>query len=195
MPERSNISPHAFSGEEAWASLPAHVQARIGSFALELAVARSIDENVMTPAAERAAWEAERLVLPLLQEAALGYDGLRNEAWIDRSDDGRSLFRIPSCIGMVCLSCGCSHEDPCDGGCGWHADGLCTACAEGKPDAGVEAAAVPDLDHAEARAVVRGACRAVSASSLAEVQPMGSDLRRLAAAIDSMHAEIEGGEQ
>lgn len=49
-----------------------------------------------------------------------------------------------------------------------------------------------DLDRAKARAVVRGACKAVSASELAEVRPMGSDLRRLAEAIEGMHAEIEG---
>lgn len=79
-----------------------------------------------------------------------------------------------------------------------------------EPDAGVEAAAPLqpgdvvvggevrhepplDLDRAEARAVVKGACRAVAASTLAEpVQPLGGALRDLARAIDDMHAEIEG---
>lgn len=57
----------------------------------------------------------------------------------------------------------------------------------------VHVEAAEKLPKADARAIVKGACRAVGASPLAQVQPMGKDLRKLAEAIDTMHAEIEGG--
>ncbi|URD36849.1 hypothetical protein M6G65_31865 [Methylobacterium tardum] len=155
----------------------------------------------------RAAEQAFDFSSQLLQEAVLGYDGVSDRDWLNdhlAADGG--TFSVPSCVGMVCRQCRCSHNDPCEEGCGWLADGLRTACAAPEPDAGVEAAAPlqpgdvvvngvvrhePKLPEEEARAVVKGACRAVGASELAEVQPMRSDLRRLAAAIDGMHAEIE----
>ena len=186
MPERSNISPTAFDGEAAWSALPAHVQARIGAFALELGIAHAISEHAEYPAS-RAGERAIEAVGYLLREAVVGYDGVPEAAWWEGALHEPGTFRLPACAGMVCRQCGCSHNDPCDEGCGWHADGLCTACAGEEPDAGVEAAAVPKLHEIEARAVVKGACRAVSGSSLAEpvqpVEPMGSHLRRLAEAI------------
>lgn len=192
MSRRPNISEHAFDGAAAWAALPPHVQARIGAAAVELGVALAIVEHADYPA-RRAGDEAVDRVGEILREAVIGYDGVTS--WWEGGPADPDVFRLPSSLGMICRACGCSHNDPCDEGCGWHADGLCTACAEGKPDAGVEAAAVPDLDRAEARAVVRGACRAVGASPLAEpVQPLGGALRDLVRAIDDMHAEIEGGD-
>lgn len=85
--------------------------------------------------------------------------------------------------------CGCSHHDPCDQGCGWAEDDLCTACA----DAGVEAAAVPDLSHAEARAVVKGACEALGDSDIRGLPPVGRSLGALARALDTMHLDPEDG--
>ncbi|MGU3449716.1 hypothetical protein [Methylobacterium sp. 391_Methyba4] len=52
----------------------------------------------------------------------------------------------------------------------------------------------PKLRKPEARAVVRGACKAVSASPLARpVEPVGSHLRELARAIDGMDQEDGDG--
>ncbi len=205
MPERSNISEHAFDGEAAWAALPAHVQARIGSFALELGVAMAISEHAKMPAC-RAGDEASEHAAQLLREAVVGYDGVPETSWWEGDLGAPGTFRIPASLGMVCRDCGCSHNDPCPSGCGWAKDHLCTACV---PDAGDEAAAPlqpgdvviagevrhePSLPKEEARAVVKGACRAVNASPLAQpVAPIGGVLRDLARAIDEMHAEIEGG--
>ena len=35
---------------------------------------------------------------------------------------------------MVCSVCGCTENDPCEGGCWWSEPGLCTRCKEGIPD-------------------------------------------------------------
>lgn len=35
---------------------------------------------------------------------------------------------------QVCRVCGCTHDNPCEGGCGWHELGLCTACVPGTID-------------------------------------------------------------
>lgn len=203
MPERSNISTTAFDGEAAWAALPAHVQARIGAIALEVGVAMGIGDHAPSPAYE-AGDAAFEHATQLLSEAVLGYDGVPETAWWEGALHEPGTYRIPSCIGMVCRECGCSHNAPCPEGCGWHSDGLCTACV---PDAGVEAAVPlqpgdvvvngevrhePPLQREEARAIVKGACKAVAASELAQpVQPLGGAIRDLARAIDDMHAEIE----
>ena len=114
MAERSNIEPEAFDGQAAWATLPPHVQARIGAFAVELGVAMGIMAHGGGPA-QRAAEHAFDLSSELLQEAVLGYDGVSDRDWWNDhlSADG-GTFSIPSCIGMVCRACGCSHLDPCE---------------------------------------------------------------------------------
>jgi hypothetical protein len=40
---------------------------------------------------------------------------------------------IPSLLGPVCRSYGCSEEDACDGGCNWAQPDLCSACS-GMPE-------------------------------------------------------------
>ncbi|SFU51797.1 MULTISPECIES: hypothetical protein [unclassified Methylobacterium] len=204
MCERRNIASDAFDGAVAWAGLPAHVQARIGAAAVELGVAMALSEHARMPAC-RAGDEAVERAGELLREAVVGYDGVPEGSWWEGTADA-GTFRIPSVVGMVCHACGCSHLDPCPDGCGWASDNLCTACA---PGAGVEAAAPlpagsvvvdgvtrhePELSETEARAIVRGACRAVSTSELARpVEPVGSHLRELARAIDGMGGEDGDG--
>ncbi len=52
----------------------------------------------------------------------------------------------------------------------------------------------PPLPKTQARAIVRGACKAVSNSELAKpVEPAGSHLRELARAIDGMGGEDGDG--
>lgn len=125
MADASNIATDAFDGEAAWATLSPAQQALVGRFALEAAVGRAIAEHAPDPAA-RAGAEAERIALEWLQEAVLGV--LPDSQWID-AKDGKERFRVPSGVGAVCTACGCSEEDPCDEGCGWHNATTCTACA------------------------------------------------------------------
>jgi hypothetical protein len=37
---------------------------------------------------------------------------------------------LPASLGDVCRTCGCSHEDPCEDGCGWLEPDLCTGCGD-----------------------------------------------------------------
>lgn len=126
MADASNIAPAPFDGWTAWATLSPEQQALIGAYALELAVGRAIAEHAPDPAC-RAGLEAERIALHCLQAAVLGVGGLPDRQWIDAAGD-RERFRVPSVVGAVCQACGCSEEDPCDEGCGWHDAVTCTAC-------------------------------------------------------------------
>ncbi|MEE8626773.1 MULTISPECIES: hypothetical protein [Methylobacterium] len=126
MADASNISPTPFDGATVWATLSPEEQARIGAVALELAVAGAIAEYLPGPA-ERAGAEAQRLALKALESAALNADGI-DRKWVDVVG-GKPRIRIPSLVGRVCLTCGCSQEDPCEEGCGWHDAMTCTACA------------------------------------------------------------------
>ncbi|MCJ2081543.1 hypothetical protein [Methylobacterium sp. J-090] len=124
MAKPSNISDTRFDGAAIWAGLTPEYQAKIGAYALEAAIARGISEHAGGPA-ERAAIQAVTEAHDMLQEAVLGDGGLNDRQWID----GGERFRIPSVIGLVCQSCGCSHDDPCEEGCGWATETTCTACA------------------------------------------------------------------
>ncbi|WP_449409683.1 hypothetical protein [Methylobacterium komagatae] len=126
MADDSNIATDAFDGAAVWATLSPEQQARIGAVALEAAVAGAIAEYLRDPAG-RACAEAEQIALGLLREAAIGEGGMIDRAWID--DTGlKPRVRIPSVIGLVCQTCGCSQNDPCEEGCGWHDAVTCTAC-------------------------------------------------------------------
>lgn len=127
MADVSNISPRVFDGGAAWTTLSREHQERIGALVMEAAVGRAISGHAPDPAA-RAGAEAERIALDLLQDAALGVGGLLDLYWIEPKD-GVEQFCIPSVLGAVCTTCGCSYEDPCEEGCGWHDAMTCTACA------------------------------------------------------------------
>lgn len=132
MADATNIAGTSFDGAVAWDRLDPKLQAAIGAAALEAAVGRAISEHA-GGAAARAGYEAERLALEALQEAALGVGGLHDGQWIDQSS-GAEQFRLPAAIGLVCEGCGCSEGDACEGGCAWadNSDTLCTACAEAR---------------------------------------------------------------
>lgn len=127
MAEPSNISNAPFDGAATWATLPPEMQAKIGAFALEAAVARGISEHAGGPA-QRAAEQAETEASYMLQEIVLSAGGLHDRRWIDEVD-GSQRFRIPSVLGLVCQACGCSENDACEEGCGWATETTCTACA------------------------------------------------------------------
>ncbi|WP_449410058.1 hypothetical protein [Methylobacterium komagatae] len=99
MPERSNISEHAFDGEAAWAALPAHVQARIGAAAVECGVALGIAEHAEYPA-KRSGEAAAIAAGELLREAVIGYDGVPETAWWEGDLGAPGTFRVPGCRGL-----------------------------------------------------------------------------------------------
>ena len=81
-------------------------------------------------------------VTPLLGAEPTGYaclcgwvepakeDGSLPEGWIEKTFPKRHFFLCPECQEdvPVCRVCGCSNEDPCEGGCQWVEEDLCSAC-------------------------------------------------------------------
>ncbi len=93
-------------------------------------------------------WEAQD-VTPLPGAEPTGYachgcgiievaadDGGLPEKWVEKKFPERSFFLCPECQEdvAICRVCGCSNEDPCEGGCYWVEEDLCSACV-GKPEA------------------------------------------------------------
>jgi hypothetical protein len=54
------------------------------------------------------------------------------------------MTRLVYCPG-VCRECGCSDEAPCDGGCSWVEDDLCSACSGGLLEEGDVLEGDPEL--------------------------------------------------
>jgi hypothetical protein len=117
-----------FDGEIVWAGLTDMEQAAIGAIALELVAAwycsenSGDDETEQTPLS-RAADAADFHLLESLRQTFV--DAVPRTV-LDNLD-GQPL--LPSKLGPVCRECGCSGDDACDVGCGWHEPSLCTACA------------------------------------------------------------------
>lgn len=141
MPEIAELmarpAPERFDGAEAWAKLPPEVQAEIGAIALELTLVWHLldqeglgPDSGLSPLLTRVASAADNLLMGGLQQTVT--DALPEDAYT--ASDG--TFRIPSLLGGVCRSCGCSQNDPCDVGCGWADEDLCTACVAGACDHG-----------------------------------------------------------
>ncbi|MCJ2048801.1 hypothetical protein [Methylobacterium sp. J-070] len=128
--DASNIAEAPFDGDAVWSTLSPELQAKIGAFALEIAVGRVIHEHAGGPAG-RAGLAAEAEVLEELCRAVNGEGGLQTETWFEEArmmEPVRYRYRVPSYLGQVCYGCGCSEKDPCPEGCGWASDTLCTAC-------------------------------------------------------------------
>jgi hypothetical protein len=118
-----------FDGAAAWAALTPDQQAEIGAIALEYAIASNgyqeiIDLDFLALAA-RPLGAAEQV----LHDDLLVTVGDALSATVAAFADPSELMPIPSRLGQVCRTCGCSHYDPCDGGCGWAEPDLCTSCA------------------------------------------------------------------
>jgi len=69
-------------------------------------------------------------VCGIIEEA--NSDGSLPEGWTERKYEDGSCFLCSECKDeQVCRICGCTNEHPCDGGCYWVEEDLCSAC-EGK---------------------------------------------------------------
>jgi hypothetical protein len=128
------IDPQAllprFEGTAVWASLTPEQQAEIGAIALELVVAINGCDAYYNGAhinARRRPFEAAQIMLYDMLFAAVG----ELQEHIPALADDALPIPIPSKLGAVCRSCGCSYYDPCEDGCGWAEPDLCTACAGG----------------------------------------------------------------
>ncbi|MCX5495772.1 hypothetical protein OSH11_13745 [Kaistia dalseonensis] len=119
-----------FNGSVAWAALSPAAQAEIGAIALELVAAfhcmEAAGHGPIQTAEDRAADAAVdaldvRLVAAFREH--IGDDALL-------AADGH--MRLPSLLGPVCCSCGCSEHDACGLGCSWVEPDLCSACQGGR---------------------------------------------------------------
>lgn len=112
-----------FVGADAWDRLPADQQRMIGAIALELVVAWNGQDAYDDGRHTRPFGAGEPLLLDMLHahvDAAIP-DVIAAE-----------LLPVPSLLGPVCRSCGCSEHDAClteAAPCAWAEPGLCTACA------------------------------------------------------------------
>ncbi|WP_265518933.1 hypothetical protein [Nitratireductor luteus] len=116
-----------FDGVEAWASLTAEQRNEIGAIALEVVVNWNGMDAYESAAETRPFGAADSLLLDALHASV-------NEAIPDVI--AAEPLPVPSILGQVCRRCGCSDEDACDDGCGWHVPDLCTACAQDDADHG-----------------------------------------------------------
>jgi hypothetical protein len=141
MPEISELlsrpAPERFDGAEAWSKIPAEAQAAIGAIALELTLAWHLQDaagpgvkSALPPVAARVAGIADSELMAELEATVV--DALPEGAFTAPGGGPR----LPSLIGGVCRSCGCSQNDACVVGCAWAAEDLCTACVEGGHDDG-----------------------------------------------------------
>jgi hypothetical protein len=123
-----------FTGTSAWAVLSESERAEFGALGLELIVGIKAmqatedperpDEPTESPS-NRAAHAAVAKIVVLMDEALRGL----SPALADMFDDHPP---VPSLVGDVCETCGCTEEDACEGGCAWQRPGLCTTCAPGR---------------------------------------------------------------
>jgi hypothetical protein len=118
-----------FDGLATWPKLSPEEQAEIGALALELVVASRGEDVVYCSGLEETP-----VAGPFLTAATLLNDKLEDtvsdaiaSTALAHHDHARRM-PLPSLIGPICRSCGCYHEDPCDEGCGWAEEDLCTAC-------------------------------------------------------------------
>jgi len=63
-----------------------------------------------------------------IAEEAKG-DGSLPDGWTERKFEEGSCYLCSECKDeQVCRICGCTNEHPCDGGCYWVEEDLCSAC-------------------------------------------------------------------
>ena len=112
--------------EAAWITLSEAVRTAIGSMVLaSLAVGDLVDQGH-----EVGDERLVRIGFALERRAEGELEALLDGVVLDGVDLPSGQPRIPSILGMICESCGCSEYDACPGGCGWARDHLCTACVE-----------------------------------------------------------------
>ena len=59
-------------------------------------------------------------------------DGGLPDKWVEKKFPERIFFLCPECQEdvQICRVCGCSNEDPCEDGCYWVEEDLCSACVD-----------------------------------------------------------------
>jgi len=56
-------------------------------------------------------------------------DGSLPEGWKEQKYQEGSFYACPECVDdPFCRVCGCTQENPCEGGCYWVEEDLCSAC-------------------------------------------------------------------
>lgn len=117
-----------FDGAEAWAKLTAEQQAVIGAIALEMIVTQRGIDYASEEATNR--WLTPfKIAEALLEEALIDNVSVALITHFPQLfNDDAPLVLIPSILGPVCRVCLCSEYDPCDGGCSWVEDDLCSRC-------------------------------------------------------------------
>lgn len=59
-------------------------------------------------------------------------DGSLPDGWVEKNFPERSFFVCSECEtgphSQYCRVCGCTQDDPCEGGCYWVEEDLCSAC-------------------------------------------------------------------
>jgi hypothetical protein len=113
-----------------WQALPEERRGRIGEMALGIMAG-----GYISALAEETALSASRAAFRVYEDSLedLCSEEEMPEALL-AALKGPS-WRIPSRIGPVCLSCGCSDGDACVHGCSWtdRTQIICTACEEDRP--------------------------------------------------------------
>jgi hypothetical protein len=117
-----------FNGAEAWARLTPAQQAEIGSIAVELVIANIVacrTEDHHTSSNRRDAL-VFRASLAAGEKLVIDLDRAVTAAVVPSIDFENPP--VPSRVGDVCQTCGCTNNDACRGGCAWAKPGQCTAC-------------------------------------------------------------------
>ncbi|BCP53829.1 hypothetical protein K32_24460 [Kaistia sp. 32K] len=105
-----------FDARAAWLQLSPDVQEEVGRAALDLAMSWelgvAVDEGNADQRLQRAAEAGEFMAADQLAGAF--------EVHVpDEMKRAGDIPRVPSAVGTVCHSCGCSELDRCDDGCDW----------------------------------------------------------------------------
>ncbi len=123
-----------FDGAAVWLTLSEEQKAGIGAMTLELLAAWYAIETTLDPhdpdqPLHRAAEGAEDLLIEGLRERLV-------EA-VPRNllEDIEGEPRLPSILGAVCRSCGCTDNNACFPACSWVEPDLCSACTQEPADA------------------------------------------------------------
>ncbi|WP_395672042.1 hypothetical protein [Inquilinus sp.] len=126
-----------FDGAAVWATLDPKHQASIGAAALELVALWALEERVFEdrPQLDPRIVRVERAIgddtfIDMLRQSVV--DAYPQDGRWEAADGVTPL--VPSEIGSICRTCGCSFNDPCHPPCGWVEPDLCSAC-KGAADA------------------------------------------------------------
>ncbi|MBJ7535309.1 hypothetical protein JDN40_14450 [Rhodomicrobium vannielii ATCC 17100] len=120
------------SGRDIWSKLSKDQREEIGVAALEV-FAGDYAQHTATYGAKTCGDVDPRVVR--FTEAAFGaawgrfVDLIVDEVPQANFVGANGLVKLPSILGRVCLHCGCTANDACEGGCEWVTDTCCSSCS------------------------------------------------------------------